>query len=320
MAMLQKQNTNLSSELAVQRGETRNLEAQISKLQEQRAEYEHTLLMVNRLWDQLNADIVYLTARADDFQQSCGAAPERQPRQSPAEDLADPYLARLIAGATTVTTKKVAERTSALAEEANDVEKALSERSRGTSAALAALLARQDVQRAERDELAARLAGDSKSALQEEVVTVQADRARLRAEADAQRALVRTTEAQLRVAEDDLLKDEEAIKNLSNELADKAEEVTAAQRKLQAMRQDSAGALRSQASLGLPTVKPEAPPAPPPEANGSLLEHEEDLKLTQRELKAEQERSASLRQCVCFLTALLGLPSPANSCCVKKQA
>ena len=66
---------------------------------------------------------------------------------------------------------------------------------------------------------------------------------------DAQRALSRTAQAQLRQLTDMLQKDEKMIQELKNELADRKEELNAANRKLHTLREDG---FASQASLPLP--------------------------------------------------------------------
>ena len=101
--------------------------------------------------------------------------------------------------------------------------------------------------------------GDS-GELQMELRSLREEQARLLKEVDAQKAVSRTTEAQLRQLNDLQQKDEAEIQRLSNELADKSEELVAAQRKLYTLRTESGAlpSLASQASLPLhPQVRVE---------------------------------------------------------------
>lgn len=69
---------------------------------------------------------------------------------------------------------------------------------------------------------------------------------------DAQRAVRRTAEAQLQQLTDMLKKDEQVIQELNNELADKREEVNAANRKLHTLKSlEGSSSLTTQASLPL---------------------------------------------------------------------
>ena len=71
-----------------------------------------------------------------------------------------------------------------------------------------------------------------------------------------QRALSRTAQAQLKQLTDMLQKDEKTIQDLKNELADRKEELNAANRKLYTLRENDG--LMTQNSLPVP-VSPQLP-------------------------------------------------------------
>lgn len=74
-----------------------------------------------------------------------------------------------------------------------------------------------------------------------------------RKEVDAQRALSRTAQAQLKQLTDMLQKDEKTIQELKNELADRKEELNAANRKLYTLKETDG--LATQNSLPPPVSK-----------------------------------------------------------------
>lgn len=61
--MLQRNNQQLSAELARVREENQRLDRSVSELRSKQTDYADTLAAVDRVWRQLNEDVVYLIRR-----------------------------------------------------------------------------------------------------------------------------------------------------------------------------------------------------------------------------------------------------------------
>lgn len=178
--MLVYKNQRLAERVDEQRREIRHLEARIEEYDKQQEEYQETLVTVNRLWNQLNQDIVFLVARAtgrDGFpgasssgngtgaggdvemseaQPSSDRAGSAEAGNGPTPNGAtfktdnsdkppDTFLQRLLRGAEQRETlaglvEDAYDRQAQLADGYSDVETALRARMAGTSAALAVLV------------------------------------------------------------------------------------------------------------------------------------------------------------------------------------
>jgi len=220
--ILQFKNQKLREQIEVQKREKVLLEDTLQALQGKQGHYDTNLLCVNRLWTELNRDIAVLASRIDP---SISAVPlEEEDSTGCAKQLAgvqDPFLQRLVldnGGAEKKTAKLLADSSNDL----DAVERKLTQRCENTKSALSKVLDAIDETRVKRkcEEGEAeldRLRGDSE-AMQKEL--------------DGLRAVALASDSRNAVLKDELLKAEKQVQELSNELADKHEEITVLHKKL----------------------------------------------------------------------------------------
>ena len=176
--MLSYQNSKLSAQLEVQRQEIADLEAKVTSLQSKQIDYEQTLSCVDRLWTQLNEDVMYLVSRANGYSEDSNHTASTSGEDhltgngtaSPQQlaGIEDPFLLRLVS-ANSAAASVVAEKSRELKEDATEVEAALLRRSQATKAALARLLDLLTRQQQQRAEVAAKLGREAGPAAEEEV-------------------------------------------------------------------------------------------------------------------------------------------------------
>ena len=181
--MLTYQNGKLSAQLEVQRKEIAALEAKVTQMDNKQIDYEQTLSCVDRLWTQLNDDILFLTKRTA-LEEDTSEAPSHSGQDhltsngsSPgkgAQTISDPFLQRLV-WSHSAASKAVAAKSKELTEDATEVETALLRRSESTKACLARLLDLQSQQEQRVADLASRLGKDAEVALQDEVCNSRFD-------------------------------------------------------------------------------------------------------------------------------------------------
>jgi E3 ubiquitin-protein ligase BRE1 len=176
LQMLSNQNSKLSAQLEVERKKIQDLNAKVSYLESKRTDYEQSLSCVNRIWDQLNKDIIFMARRAESVGENHdSASTSGQDHQtgngisaSALPDIDDPFLRRLVC-ADREATSFVADRCKELKDDATDVETALLQKSAVTKACLADLLERQARQEQRVAELFSHLGRDGGPSLDEEV-------------------------------------------------------------------------------------------------------------------------------------------------------
>ena len=178
--MLTNQNNKLSAQLEVQRKEIATLEAKVSQMENKQLDYEQTLSCVDRLWTQLNDDILFLARRSaleeenNDKPSTSGQEHHTSNGQQGVEGVSDPFLLRLVHN-DCAAAKVVAAKVKELTEDATEVETALLRRSETTKACLAHLLDLQRQQEQRIAELAGQLGSNAGPAVQEEVLLEQLD-------------------------------------------------------------------------------------------------------------------------------------------------
>lgn len=163
--ILKHQNTKLCEQLATKKEQITALEGSVQKFEEERKKFADTLLCVNRIWQQFNADVQALGRRnlgaaggsgaADPPASSSAAAadPPADPGAAAAQaeegeqeqdplvwDSFDPFLARLLQGDAASSSKVLRKHTQAYLSELSAVEEALHARAAAGLQALAGLL------------------------------------------------------------------------------------------------------------------------------------------------------------------------------------
>ncbi|KAL6758238.1 hypothetical protein V8C86DRAFT_2601417 [Haematococcus lacustris] len=223
LAVLQHQNQKLAVQLEEKRREHKLLQDRVAQLEGSAEEYAQTLLVVNRSWEQLNDDVQHLLKSAGGSQPD---APLNPVPGVPAS--ADPFLRKLLAGASAAQLKEANDALKSLNSGKTDVEVALQRRADGTKAALASLLAQVHALRAGQAS-----STEPTEQQQQQQANLAAGRSRLLAE-------------QLRQTSDRHLEAIERIKRLENELADAEAELSNVQRKCVALQSSHGQDLASQ--------------------------------------------------------------------------
>lgn len=237
LQVLTHQNQRLAVQLEEKRRETRQLESKVSDYESKESEYEATLLCVNRLWEQLQNDVRHLCTEAC---ASVGAAETiKQELKQPA--VADPFLARLLRGASTSASKAVVEGQRELEGMRTELEDTLVERASSTQEALGHVLdcIRQlHVQRMAWAQQRSDQSDDD--ALKEEHAKMSAEATSLRQQLSHSCAESRTAKEKIKLSEDRVLETEQRIKQIENELADKEQQLSSLQRKFAALKEGQA--------------------------------------------------------------------------------
>lgn len=180
-----------------------DLEAKVDEAEKRQNAYEETLACVDRLWSQLNQDVVFLAARA--CAGDCAApnytaaapAPEPCKAGNGAAEPEDPFLERLLRGEAR-TAAFVRGQAEEIRDNSTDVESALAARAAGTSAALASLVDAIDAARLRAAEAAAHAAQPNGVAAQDELQRLVKEAADARRAADAQKAVNRVLQQRVR--------------------------------------------------------------------------------------------------------------------------
>mmetsp|Transcript_30041 Transcript_30041/g.77666 ORF Transcript_30041/g.77666 Transcript_30041/m.77666 type:complete len:848 (-) Transcript_30041:135-2678(-) len=293
--LLQFKNQKLREQVEVQKREKVLLEETVQALQGKQSQYETNLLCVNRLWTELNRDIAVLASRIDP---SISAVPLED--GSSAEDgakalagLTDPFLQRLVLdnpGAEKKAAKLLAEASTEL----DDVEARLTQRCENTKSALSKVLDAIDKTRAARKE---EEPGTELSRLRDENMAFQR-------ELDALLATSLAADSRNSMLVDELIKAEKQGVDLSNELADKHEEITVLHKKLITARTKAEEDERSSApvaSTSAPSTDPRKMAAAA--GDGAIADNKDAIMsqalvetrriLEKRNMEIEEERKVS---------------------------
>lgn len=238
--ILQFRNQKLSEQLKNLKQQLKTLDGNVSKHEEFKKQYSDTLLIVNRLWDQLNLDICSLSAR-------CSGQPAED-LPAPAADLPDswedfdPYLRRLLNGDAS-SQKQIKRNVQDYQQDLSEVEQALHARATASLLALSGLL--DLIQRRQQTadaEVEALRQASSDDALRQANGQLQDEVSSLQQQLNAAQALQRSTQLLLKQAQDRAFEAAENLKSIKNELADTEYELSAAQRKLQRLEQQQPAA------------------------------------------------------------------------------
>ncbi|KAJ9512050.1 hypothetical protein QJQ45_004599 [Haematococcus lacustris] len=271
LAVLQHQNQKLAVQLEEKRREHKLLQDRVAQLEGSAEEYAQTLLVVNRSWEQLNDDVQHLLKSAGGSQPDAPLSPVPGVPAS-----ADPFLRKLLAGASAAQLKEANDALKSLNSGKTDVEVALQRRADGTKAALASLLAQVHALRAGQAS-----STDPTEQQQQQQANLAAGRSRLLAE-------------QLRQTSDRHLEAIERIKRLENELAD-AEAVSADSDQLSELSNVQRKCVALQSSHGQDLASQqygnEGPARPLPEAAADDVQ-ELRRALQARTAEIEQEQDA----------------------------
>eukprot|EP00803_Ostreobium_quekettii_P008134 evm.model.scf_1686EXC.1 EVM.evm.TU.scf_1686EXC.1 scf_1686EXC:13859-22425(+) len=236
---LQFQNQRLAEKLEVQKREISALGEKLQRQEEDRKEYQSTVLGINRIWNGLHDDMKCLYSRAKGAE-----APSRDARGMALEGLAaagDPFLVALLSGGPSAKAEAVEEHVEADRGLGSWVEAKLKERTAETLAIFSDCLVEIRSQRQKLSDLAedavSRL-GESAAQLIGQELRMEA--AALRASIDSAEALARAATQRARHAEDRVLQLEHQLKECRDELTDKQGELAAAQRKIVSLKNAAA--------------------------------------------------------------------------------
>lgn len=300
--MLAFQNTKLRAQLEVKRDEFADLDRRHQQLLAKQASYQDNLLIVDRLWKQVNGDIHLLAERATSSPAPISEAFTLQ-RDSKAsyDSFEDPFLARLLQSDATIH-NATQQSLKSLQSDASELELALRKKLSTTVESFARVL--DDVRKGQqhRAELAQQIETkqlpDSASA----VATKQlADEVQfLQRTVDSQQAYMRTLEANLAQTDDEFVRHKEQIRDMNNQLADLDEQLAKA-RKCQR-------AVNGQHPAVVPKVEPAIPNGTVLASSSSQLQEgapkqtfmltksleETEQLLSKRDADLEQEREAGI--------------------------
>ncbi|KAL3154390.1 hypothetical protein ABBQ32_013866 [Trebouxia sp. C0010 RCD-2024] len=301
-SMLAFQNTKLRAQLEVKRDEFADLDRRHQQLLAKQASYQDNLLIVDRLWKQVNGDIHLLAERATSSPAPISEAFTLQ-RDSKAsyDSFEDPFLARLLQSDATIH-NATQQSLKSLQSDASELELALRKKLSTTVESFARVL--DDVRKGQqhRAELAQQIETkqlpDSASA----VATKQlADEVQfLQRTVDSQQAYMRTLEANLAQTDDEFVRHKEQIRDMNNQLADLDEQLAKA-RKCQR-------AVNGQHPAVVPKVEPAIPNGTVLASSSSQLQEgapkqtfmltksleETEQLLSKRDADLEQEREAGI--------------------------
>lgn len=305
-SMLAFQNSKLKAQLEVKRDEFADLDRRHQELVVKQASYQDSLLIIDRLWKQVNGDIQALAERA-----TGDAVPDAEPdlalkrEQIDGKDVvnisADPFLARLLlfnasmVGATQQSLKS-------LWTDASELELSFRKRLTSTVESFARVLdairkgqqqRAEQAQQIEQQQLPDSASATSTKRLADDIQNLQRT-------VDGQHAYIRTLEANLAQTDDEFVKHKEQIRDMNNQLADLDEQLAKARKSQRAINGQHPAAVKADPSQpnGAAQATPSATPQQglPKEAFllTKSLEESEQL-MSKRENELEQEREAGIQ-------------------------
>ena len=318
-SMLAFQNSKLKAQLEVKRDEFADLDRRHQQLVAKQASYQDNLLIIDRLWRQVNGDIQALTERATG-EPVLKAEPDNSMKRElvdtkeGADIKEDPFLARLLqsdalmVGVTQHSLKL-------LWTDASELEIILRKRLNSTVESFAKVLdaIRQgQQQRAEQaQQIEQQQLPDSASATTTK--RLANDIHNLQRTVDGQQAYIRTLEANLAQTDDEFVKHKEQIRDMNNQLADLDEQLAKARKSQRAVNGQHPAVAKAEASLpngaAQSASSAEAQIGLPKEAfllTKSLEETAQLMGKRERELEQEREAGIQLARCLhSFSSSLL---------------
>ena len=234
--MLAFQNSKLKAQLEVKRDEVADLNRKYEQLVDKQSNYENTLLVTDRLWNQVNSDIQTLAERVTGvippkaLPDHCMYRADAGSKQNLHTSL-DPFLQRLLQEDPSLTFATQQSYKSLLAD-ASALELALRKRLSSTLEVFATVLDEIHKGRQQRLQHAAELqsapqaddsSGTPRNSLAQEAEGLQKT-------VDGQQAYIRTLEASLAQTDDEFVKHKEQIRDMNNQLADLDEQLAKARK------------------------------------------------------------------------------------------
>lgn len=301
--MLAFQNSKLKAQLEVKRDEVSDLNRKCEQLMEKQSSYENTLLITDRLWNQVTGDIQTLAERVTGViapktlpshcmhRADSGSRPNQQ-------SIADPFLERLLQADPSFSTVTQQSYKSLLAD-ASALELALRKRLSSTLDVFASILdeVRKGQQRQQQAEHPAAPPPDSSATPSASVASQQV--LSLQGTLDGQQAYIRTLEASLAQTDDEFVKHKEQIRDMNHQLAELDEQLAKA-RKLQRSsngQHPAAAAVHSALTNGTSAAATfEKAKQALPEAAFMLTKSAEEAEqlLSKRDSELEQERQTCI--------------------------
>ncbi len=305
-SMLAFQNSKLKAQLEVKRDEFADLDRRHQQLVAKQASYQDNLLIIDRLWKQVNGDIQALAERATGVPASLDPPDHSIKREhADSKDCSDvsedPFLARLLQsdaalfGASQQSLKS-------LWTDASELEQILRRRLTSTVESFGRVLdaiRKGQQQRAEQaQQIEQQRLPDSAAATTTK--DLANDIQNLQRTVDGQQAYIRTLEANLAQTDDEFVKHKEQIRDMNNQLADLDEQLAKARKSQRAVNGQHPAVAKAEPSLpnsaasSVPLGQPQH--SLPKEAFllTKSLEESEQL-MSKRESELEQEREAGIK-------------------------
>ncbi|KAL4539309.1 hypothetical protein Ndes2526B_g02444 [Nannochloris sp. 'desiccata'] len=249
--LLKDRNSKLSAQVSVQRQEINRLQRTLGDLQDKEEERQETVLCVNRLWEELNGSISFLSFRATgNLSQNDTEADEN--RDSELLEQANPFLAKLLSSCLGGD-RLAASTAKSLVEDLSEIETALRKRMSATLEAAARVF--EAVEEARCSSLGTPREGGAGGG----TPTAASASASKESQLAAMNNLLKAENNRLK---DQALHDATKIKGLASSLADKEEELLVAQRKFVQMKEAGGPTSGLNASIA-PTASPATQPSVP---------------------------------------------------------
>eukprot|EP01018_Ginkgo_biloba_P001761 Gb_15023 [translate_table: standard] len=242
-AVLQYQNQKLAQQLEAQKSDFHALENKFNQLKSKQAEYDDTLILVNRAWKQLVDDLELLAIRAGGCTNGVRVLDLSQPLEDGSGASCPPeetFLCRLLeTGATESSIKNVS---------ANYVENALGTRHASTMKTMQYLVQAIDAQRAKNEELSSILRGrltedEASKKLQKDDDNLRDEIRNLQAAMDALHLKHKQYASDMQTFQDGHAKDQSEIKRLKGELEETLAELEESKCKLASLKSQRDAAL-----------------------------------------------------------------------------
>lgn len=302
-SMLAFQNSKLKAQLEVKRDEVADLNRKNEQLMEKQTSYENTLLITDRLWNQVNSDIQTLAERVTGTITPKTLSPHCVNRADSGskptlQSISDPFVERLLQADPSLTSATQQAYKSLLAD-ASALELALRKRLTSTLEVFARILdeIRKGQQHRQQESGQPAAPSDAKSATPSTSLTQELKS--LHKTVDSQQAYIRTLEASLAQTDDEFVKHKEQIRDMNNQLADLDEQLAKA-RKIQRSsngQHPTVAAIHATLANGASaaTTVEKAEQALPQAAFMLTKSAEETAQLlSKRESELEQERETSI--------------------------
>ena len=297
--MLVFQNSKLKAQLEVKRDEFADLDRRHQQLLAKQTSYQDNLLIVDRLWKQVNGDIHLLAERATDSPvERTEAYMLQRDDKADYDSFEDPFLERLLQSDATLRSA-TQQSLKALKSDASELEVTLRKKLSTTVESFSRVLDQIRKGQQHRMELAQQIETQQLPDSASAVTTKQLvdDVKSLQRTVDGQQAYIRTLEANLAQTDDEFVKHKEQIRDMNNQLADLDEQLAKARKSQRAVNgQHPAVAPKVEANPPNGFASGSQPQEAAPKQTFMLtksLEETEQL-VSKRETELEHEREAGI--------------------------